>query len=312
MFLKLILFVLIGYTIYYTFMIINENQIMQKINKYIEKKNKIYYEEYVKNYEKTKKIKLSRKINIFYNINLLLDKANLKRGIFINPITITLMGVVTAVICYMFIFNILKIVLLSLIIAIPTSLIPIVIIGYIGNYKDEKLEKIFLNFLLQFKNHIKISKDIVDAFKTVKTVEPLNQYIKNFVLEIESGIKFEKAIEHFKEKISITKFKEFFSNLQYCYLYGGDIITLIDKSYDKIEELQKEKMKRLEETKSARIVLVILIALNILVYISYINKNQENYLIMKNTIMGNLILYWNFISMWILIYMAEKVKKLDY
>ena len=119
-------------------------------------------------------------------------------------------------------------------------------------------------------------------------------------------------MEHLKEKISIKKFKEFFSNLQYCYLYGGNFSTLIDKSYKTINIIQKEKNKRLEETKSARIVLFILIAMNMFVYVTYIQDNYENYRIMKNSFFGMAILYWNIISMWGLLWLSGQVKKLDY
>ena len=95
-------------------------------------------------------------------------------------------------------------------------------------------------------------------------------------------------------------------------MYGGNFSSLIDKSYKSINEIQKEKAKRLEETKSARLVLLILMLLNIIVYITYVRNDAENYMIMKNSVLGLGILYWNFISMWILIYLSEKVKQLDY
>ena len=85
------------------------------------------------------------------------------------------------------------------------------------------------------------------------------------LVEKQIHLNFETAIEHLKEKINIFMFKDFFSNVQYCYLYGGNFITLINRSYKSINEIQKEKLKRLEETKSARLVLLILIILNIVI-----------------------------------------------
>ena len=79
-----------------------------------------------------------------------------------------------------------------------------------------------------------------------------------------------------------------------------------------ISEIQEEKKKRIEETKSARIVLFILILLDIIVYVSFIKSNVENYMIMTRSAIGNLILYWNFISMWLLVWISIRVKKLDY
>ena len=215
-------------------------------------------------------------------------------------------------IIYIIVFDIFKILGLAFIIALPCCTIPFVILNFIVSYKLEKIEKVFLNFLLQLKNYTQISNDVISALKNIETIDPLQSYIDKFNLEINSGIKFEIALEHLKEKISIIKFKEFFSNVQYCYIFGGNFANLIDKSYQTINELQKEKSKRKQETQSARIVLFILMLLDILVYINFVRNDYENYIIMRKSFIGNLILYWNFISMWFLIYLSEKVKKLDY
>ena len=109
--------------------------------------------------------------------------------------------------------------------------------------------------LQQLKNYTKINNDIVYAFKNLKTMDPLQGHIDSFLAEINSGIKFEKAIENIKDKISFVKLQELFSNIEYCYIYGGDFAELMNKTYNVISKVQKEKKKRMEETKSARIVL---------------------------------------------------------
>lgn len=309
---NLILFVLIGATIYSLFETLCERRILQKINKYICVKNEFYYREFLKKYEKSKKVKMVEKLNIKYRINLLIEKAGLKHNIFINPIMLICYGGICFGIAYIFSFLIFKLIGLAIIISLPCMLIPFFILNVISLYKAEKLEKIFLNFLLQLKNYTKISNDVVSALKSVQTIEPLQSYLNKFNIEINSGIKFEIAIEHLKDKIVITKFKEFFTNVQYCYLYGGDFCTLIDKSYKIINDIQKEKSKRKQETQGARLVLIILMLLNVFVYINFVRNNNEHYMIMKNTVPGLIILYWNFISMWFLLILAEKVKKLDY
>lgn len=309
---KIIFLVLIAITMYLTVDCLYEKKILNKINKYLNQKNELYYKEFLKKYEKSKKIKITEKFNLKYKINLLIDKANLKRSVFINYFSLLFASTLCLLITYIFIFNIFKIVILSLIISLPSFFIPFIILNYIALYKAEKIEKIFLNFLLQLKNYTKISNDVIGALKNVETIEPLQSYIDKLNVELNSGIKFETAIEHLKEKISVAKFKEFFSNLQYCYVFGGNFSTFIDKNYQTISELQKEKSKRKQETQSARIVLFILILLDIFVYINFVKSDYENYMIMKNSFIGKAILYWNFISMWFLIYLSEKVKKLDY
>ena len=247
---NILLFVLIGISVYYLI-----------------KKNEEYYNEFIKYYEKNKKVKLKERLNYIHRINILIDRCALNRSIVINPLSIILCGFMSVIIAYIFVFNFFKIILLSFIISIPAFYFPFAILKMIAN---------------------------------------------RFLIEISSGIKFEKAIENFKEKINIKQIKSFLTNVQHCYLYGGNFSELIDKSYKMISELQKEKEKRIQETKSARIVLFILIFMDLFVYISFVKSNPENYLIMRKSIVGMMILYWNFISMWILLWISSKVKKLDY
>ncbi len=312
MFLKVVFFIFVVALSYMIASECKEKKVLERVNKYISEKNEEYYEDFLRKYEKNKKIKLVEKFNIIYKLNLLISRANLPRNIFINPYSIIFYVILCVLIACKISFSFFKIITLAAISAIPFGIIPIIIIAYISKKQEEKIESCFLNFILQLKNYTKIDNDITTAFKEIETIEPLKSYIKRFNIEIGSGIKFEEAMEHLKEKISIKKFKEFFSNLQYCYLYGGNFSTLIDKSYKTINIIQKEKNKRLEETKSARIVLFILIAMNMFVYVTYIQDNYENYRIMKNSFFGMAILYWNIISMWGLLWLSGQVKKLDY
>ena len=312
MILKLILFLLIAFDSYLIIQKIIDANLLKRVNKYLNEKNEKYYEELLKYYDKNKKIKLKSKINVFHKINIKLDTASIKRNLLINPITLICLSFVCFTVVYLFVFNFFKIITLSLIVSIPFVLIPFAVIDFIGNYKAEKIEKIFPNFLLQLKNYTRINNDIIYAMQEVQTIEPLQSYVNTFLIEINSGIKFEKAIQNLKEKIDIEIFRNFFSNLEHCYLYGGSFTDLIDKSYKMINEIQKEKDARIQETKSARLVLFILIFLNLFVYMSNIKNNPENYMIMQKTFIGNVILYWNFISIWLLVLLANKVKKLDY
>jgi Flp pilus assembly protein TadB len=242
----------------------------------------------------------------------MIDKAGLKMGLLINPWIIIIASVVIFIIVYKIVFNIFGIAFLSLLISAPALFVPTLVLTLIENNNSSKLEKIMLDFLLQLKNYTKINNDIVYALKEVKTMEPLQGYINTFLVQINSGIKFEKAIESIKEKMDFDTLKAVFSNIEYCYLYGGNFSELMDKSYQKIYKIQKEKAKRNSETKSARIVLAILILLDLIVYFSFIRSNYENYLIMTKSMLGMMILYWNFISIWILVLLMNKVKKLDY
>lgn len=309
---SIIWFSLMSFIAYLIIDQIIDNKLLHKMNNYIKEKNEKYYEELIKYYEKNKKIKLKNKFNIIRNINIELDKAGIRRNILINPITIILFSIITFVLSYIFSFQFFKTISLSIIVSLPSLLAFKTVINYITEYKIQRIEKAFPDFLLQLKNYTKISNDIIFAFGQIETIEPLQTYVNTFLVEVNSGIKFEKAIENFREKIKIETIKSFLTNVENCYLYGGNFTELIGKSYQLIVEIQNEKNNRIEETKSARLVLFILIFLDFFIYVTNIKNNHENYLIMQKSVIGNMILYWNFLSIWLLLFLANRVKKLDY
>ena len=309
---NIVLFLAIAWLAYEIAKSIIDKKILSKINNYIMIKNDEYYEELIKYYEKNKKIKLTTKLNVFHKINILIDRAAIKRSIVINPIALIILGIASLYGTYLVIKNIFEIPLLSFIISLPSLGTPFFILMILAGIKEKKIEKLLLNFLLQLKNYTKINNDIIYAFEEVKVLDPLQTYIDKFLVEVKNGIKFEIALEHLKEKIHIKSFKTLLNHIQHCYLYGGNFSELIDKNYSSIAEMQKEKTNRMQETRGARMVLIILVILDLFVYFTYINSNYENYRIMKNSVIGNAILYWNFISMWLLILLSYNVKKLDY
>ena len=288
-----------------------EEKLVVKLSKYIALKNEKYHQEVIKQYDKNKKIKIVTKINIFHKISVLIDRVGLTQNLIINPMTIIVLCFISGIIFYLISLRIFDLFLLSCVVAIPLSLVPIIILKMIAEYNDDKIEKIIPNFLLQLKNYTQIENDIVYAIKETKTIEPLQSYINKFLIEINSGIKFENAIDNLNEKIRITELEKFFNNLKSCYISGGSFAELINKSYYMISRIQKEKIARKEETKGARMVLFVLVLLDLFVYFTFVNNNKENYMIMQKSILGNLILYWNFISMWLLLCLSQKVKEVD-
>lgn len=288
-----------------------EEKLIVKLSRYLALKDEKYHEELIKYYEKNRKVKINSKLNMFHKINILIERSGIKRGLIVNPITVLITCFISSSIFYVLIYKIFKDIFLSCIIAAPSFFFPILLLKMMSEYNDEKIEKIIPNFLLQLKNYTQISNDIIYAFKEVETIEPLQRYLNKFLIEINSGVNFESAIDNLNEKIKVRELENLFNNIKKCYISGGSFAELINKSYYMISMIQKEKMQRKEETRGARLVLFILILLDLIVYFTYINSNKENYIIMRKSIIGNMILYWNFISIWLLIFLSQKVKEID-
>ena len=196
----------------------------------------------------------------------------------------------------------------------PGFLLPLFFLESVAQRKEDAIEKVLGIYLLQLKNNTKIHNDIIEAFRSVQNncIEPLRTFTKQFLVEVSSGISVEIALENFKDKVNINRFKLFLTNVQYCYNFGGNFTVLLDKTHQLISEIEKEKKNRVQETRSARWVLFILIGLDLFLYFNFIKVQPEYMNIMRSTFLGQIILNSNFLSVCFLLWLSYSVKKLDY
>ena len=241
-----------------------------------------------------------KKLNIPYNTVSVF-------GIFIT-------GLIISVITFFVCKNIFPLISVSLIISIPFILSPFWMIKYISNKYQERLEAELNDFFIQLKSALKINSDIIEALRRIQniTLEPFAGYTKLLLTEVNAGKLPEKALENFAQKVNIKKFTLYINNVRYCHIYGGDIVTLTDKTQNTISEAIKQKRKRIKETNSICFVLYLLIFIDIYMYFVFINGNAYYLEIMVNSFVGNIILNINFISIWGILWLSKMVKKLDY
>ena len=203
---------------------------------------------------------------------------------------------------------------ICLIISFPLILSPFWVIKYISNKEQDKLESGLNDFFIQLKSALKINPDIIEALRRTQNIslEPFSSYTKQLLREINAGKLPEKALESFAHKINIKKFTFYINNVMHCHTYGGDIITLTEKTQDTLHEAIKQKKKRIKETKSICFVLYMLIAIDIYMYFSFIEGNQYYLDVMLNSFLGRSILNINFISIWGIVWLSRIVRKFDY
>lgn len=203
---------------------------------------------------------------------------------------------------------------ISFIIACPLVLSPFWIIKYISNKEQEKLESGLNDFFIQLKSALNITPDIIEALRRIQnlSLEPFLSYTKQLLREINTGKLPELALEGFSQKINIKKFTFYMNNVRYCQMYGGDIITLTEKTQDTISKAIKEKRKRVKETKSICTILYLLIAIDIYMYFAFIGCNQYYLDVMINSFWGRVILNINFISIWGIVWLSKAVRRFDY
>lgn len=228
-------------------------------------------------------------------------------------ILILIFGIVLSIIVFGIFKVVFKINSVALILACPFAFSGVLIIQYLADKKQEKLEEVMNDFFIQFRGEIKVNSDIMSAFKKIQNtcLPPFNEYINKMMIEIKAGEIPEEALNRFADKVDINKFHLYINNLKYCNTYGGNVEVLTIETQKMIEELLKQKKKRKKETNSICTALYMLVGLDLLIYFCFILNNISYLKLMTNSGVGNAIININFISIWIVMLLSYFVKKLD-
>lgn len=303
-------FIVLIYVLLYLSIVICIYNCIKNINKY-----SIYKKILM---EKDKKYKVGDKKTILIKrkLYLLIIKSGIIENKYLSWITpnfIIFISIIILINSFIILIPILKLKVLTLIFCIPISLLPVFILNILKDINEEKIERNLINYIIQLKNQAKINNDIILCFKnTVNyTQKPLSLYIEQFLIEIQQGINVSIAFKNLKNKVDFERYKQLINNLENCYFNGGNLYNLLDKTQNVFIKIQNERNKRNEETMSSRIVLIILMIISIFIYFKFINSNPDNFNIMINDVLGQVILYSNFISIWIMMFLIIYVKRFD-
>lgn len=202
----------------------------------------------------------------------------------------------------------------ALILSVHLGLVPFIVVKEVARIKQNRTEEILVHFLTQLASSLKINNDIVEAFRSIQNIcmEPIRGYVKQFLVEINSGVAVDKALYTLSNRVNIKRFSIYINNLKYCSIYGGDTEGLTRDTAKLIDDLIKERKKREKETKSACIILYGLIFLDLIIYFNMIVSNGNYIVIMRENFIGQIIVNINFISICVLVWLSFFVKKLDY
>lgn len=250
-------------------------------------------------------------LKIFNKLRINCNKLGI--NIFGIEILVLIAGIVISIILFN-VFNIIfKIKTVAVILAVPFVFSGFIVIQCFADKKQEQLEEGMNDFFIQFSGEVKVSNDIIGAFKKIQNtcLSPFNEYITKMMFEISAGEIPENSLKKFADKVDINKFSLFINNLKYCNTYGGNVEKLTLETKKMIEELLKQKKKRKKETKSVCTSLYMLIGLDLLIYFSFIASNANYISMMQNSFVGNMIISINFISIWLVVWLSNIVKKMD-
>lgn len=296
LFISILIFVVIYFLVVY--FLFSRNQCRNKIMK---KVKKIYT--ILENGNFFKKIK---------RIILILEKEKVinKKIKIITPITIIMISIMLFIISYILIYQLFKVKSTTLILSVPIFFTPYFIIKYLLNKQKNKILINLPTYIINLKNNVSASGDIIAAIERTSTTKPFKIYIDEFNVLVKRGVNIYEAFDKLKSNIGIKKVSSFITACQMCYLNGGDFTGILERFSSIItkENIQKEKLK--ESSYSSIITLIVMFTMNIYLIFAFVFKNKEYADIIRNTFFGGVILNFTAITYIVIGYLILKIYRI--
>lgn len=203
----------------------------------------------------------------------------------LNPIAIVFSMLVLFLMSFVLFYNYFKITSTAVILSLPISIFPILIIKILLNKEKSQIIKLLPLYAVNIKNHIDEDNNIIYALQRTIVEEPLKKYMNEFKNNISRGMNVMEAFDILKKDVDVKDFTTFINSCEGCYLNGGSFSKVLEH-YIKIitkENVHKEASK--EKAYSDILTLIIMVVLNVLVIVTFVFTNKEYAQIIRETVL---------------------------
>ena len=228
-----------------------------------------------------------------------------------DSIKILILSVVCLLVSYSLFILIIKIKSTCVILSIISFFIPYLLINVCVNNKIRKIKDILPSYIVNLKNNIEVSNNILDAIRVTKVQEPLSYSISKFNFRIQNGVNVNQCFYELKKEINIVTFHSLIDAFKVCYENGGDFNDILTRYIDIVSKENLEKAKLKENSSATIITLVIMIAINVLLLFSSILTNAEYRETILRTTMGHVIINFSILSYVLVGFFVYKIFKME-
>lgn len=225
----------------------------------------------------------------------------------LSPVIMIAIMLFLFAISFILFYSYLKVFSTALILSLPFFISPILVIKVLLNKEKADIIKQLPMYVVNIKNHISDDNNIIGAIQRTTVEEPLRKYVDIFKVNISRGMNVMEAFDLLKKDVNVKLFTSFINSCEVCYLNGGDFNSVLEHYINMItkENVHKESAK--EKAYADILTLIIMIALNVLVVVTFVFTNQEYAQIMRETFFGRLVLNFNALSYILIAYLISKI-----
>lgn len=199
----------------------------------------------------------------------------------------------------------------AIVFGVGMGTIPFLLLKILTDIISYRVKQISVDFLIILKNFLISGKsnDIFLAFKrTAEYVsEPLKSYINIMIYEHEYKINPLQCLDNFHAKLEVSELKLFIENLKVCYIYGGDVVALIDTFIEEIGQQNEDEDEEKTEDILLNVGLYVLLLINFVV-MYFLMSSSYRYSVFQ-TVWGQIVFALDVvISIYIVIQSINKLE----
>lgn len=199
----------------------------------------------------------------------------------------------------------------GLIIDIVSVMILYGILIFLEGINYTKIDKEMLTFLNLLENFSATEDDIVQIINNtyVFLKDPLKSYLRDFSLEVQSTGNIEAEFRKLENKIENEKLSSFIRNIEICSRHEANYREIIQDARASVQEYLRAKEKRKAIISNGRVEILVCIAMSVLIICLFTSLTPNLFSLLKDSLIGNLIMLYNVIVLSILAWNVIKFDK---
>lgn len=275
--------------------------------RYVKRMMKIRYKQYY--------ISSSHRKNYIQNVDISIEKANIRRFIpYLTTETLLAFCIIVATPAFIYSYRFFYNAGAAILIAGFFYSLPMIAMNILGYRNASKVDKQLVYFINTLKNFCLIQDDIVFALnRSIEYVnEPFKTFNTIFINEINHGISPFDALENYKNKIDNGKFKLLVKNFQLCAKYKGSYVEVLAKSNEQLLKYSIEQARRKSEVKKGRFAIYSMMIVSAVLFYGIVMMNPYLLIALRSDTVGQLIVIYNVAAILFAIYKSFTLEKFTY
>ncbi len=262
--------------------------------------------------QKNKKKQCNNAVDKYFtNIELRIEKSNIRYYINYNPYIHLILCIICFVISANWINQHMNI-YISIIFGAVVALTPYILLQLFSDLMSHRVKRMSVDFLIIMRKFLIGGKggDIFEAFKKASkyVLQPLKNYIEILIYEYEHKANPVQCFENLKDRIENSDLKIYIENLKICYVKGGDVIELTDTFIEEIDKQNDDEDEENAKDKVLSMGLYVLLIFNLIILYILFNSDYKRTVFDSNW--GQIVFVLDMIVSFYIAYLTlEKTEK---